>query len=84
MVHKALPPYKFSTKLSPGLVFDKRHALSATAMLLNIPTSVLAKPWYRGGPPRCSVAKIINYVVANKAGPTLVATWQDPTASYSS
>jgi len=45
--------------------------------------SFLAKVWYRGGPPCCSVAKIINYVVANKAEPTLVATWQDPIASYS-
>jgi len=44
--------------------------------------SVLAKAWYHGAPPR-SAAKIVNYVVANKAGPTLVATWQDPTASYS-
>jgi len=46
-------------------------------------TSVLAKVWYRGAPPRCSAAKIVNYVVANKVGPTLVAMWQDPTASYS-
>jgi len=43
--------------------------------------SILAKAWYRGTPPRCSTAKIINYVVANKAGPILVATWRDPTAS---
>ena len=35
--------------------------------------SVLAKAWYRGAPPHCSASKIINYVVANKAGPTLVA-----------
>jgi len=26
---------------------------------------------------------MINYLVANKAGPNLVATWQDPIASYS-
>ena len=45
--------------------------------------SVLAKAWYCGAPPCCSAAKIINYVVANKVGPTFVATWQDPTASYS-
>ena len=32
------PPYKLSTKLSPGPVLDKTHALSATASLLNIPT----------------------------------------------
>jgi len=52
--------------------------------LLVMPTiysSVLAKAWYRGAPPHCSAAKIINYLVANKAGPTLMATWQDPTAA---
>ena len=45
--------------------------------------SVLTKAWYHGSLPHCSVAKIINYVIANKAGPTLVAMWQNPTASYS-
>ena len=33
--------------------------------------------------PRHAVVHPNNYVVANKAGPTLVAMWQNPTASYS-
>ena len=45
--------------------------------------SILAKVWYSGAPPCCSAAKIFYYVVAHKVGPTLVATWQDPIASYS-
>jgi len=39
-------------------------------------SSVLAKAWYHGAAPRCNAEKIINYVVVNKVGPTLVATWQ--------
>jgi len=45
--------------------------------------SVLTKTWYCGVPPHCSAAKTINGVVVNKAGPTLVATWQVLLTFYS-